>query len=117
MKLLIFRKKTPKNPEKKQGTKDTLENLYVIFKGRERVLNAFDRKIFPIKIEGTGFSGKVIHHSNLKLLTPKQMLQRLPIALVQVKSGNIPEDLLNKITQIIYFLYRAKEKTKKYTTI
>ena len=31
----------------------------------------------------------------LKILTPKQMLQILPIALAQVKAGNIPENLLN----------------------
>ena len=33
----------------------------------------------------------------LKILTPKQMLQRLPIALTQVKSGNNSESLLNKV--------------------
>ena len=41
------------------------------------------------------------------------MLQRLPIALAQVKAGNKSENLLNEIRQIIYFLYRAKEITKK----
>ena len=41
------------------------------------------------------------------------MLQRLPIALAQVKAGNTSENLLNKIRQIIYSLYRAKEVTKK----
>ena len=49
----------------------------------------------------------------LKILTPKQILQRLPIALVQVKAGNTSENLLNKIRQIIYSLYRAEEITKK----
>ena len=39
------------------------------------------------------------------------MLQRLPIALVQVKSGNTSENLLNQIRQVIYALYRAKELT------
>ena len=39
-----------------------------------------------------------------KILTPKQMLQRLPIALGQVKAGNISENLLNEIRQIIYSL-------------
>ena len=41
------------------------------------------------------------------------MLQRLPIALALVKSGNTSENLLNEIRQIIYFLYGAKEITKK----
>ena len=41
------------------------------------------------------------------------MLQRLSIALAQVKVGNISENLLNEIRQIIYYLYQAKEITKK----
>ena len=41
------------------------------------------------------------------------MLQRLPIALAQVKAGNTFENLLNEIRQIIYSLYRQKETTKK----
>ena len=49
----------------------------------------------------------------LKILTPNQMLKRLPIALAQVKSGNNSESLLNEITQIVYSLYRSKEITKK----
>ena len=44
----------------------------------------------------------------LKILTPKQMIQRLPIARVLVKAGNTSENLLNEIHQIIYSLYRAK---------
>ena len=49
----------------------------------------------------------------LKILTPKQMLQRLPIALTQVKAGNNSEKLLNEIRQIIYSLYQSKKITKK----
>ena len=41
------------------------------------------------------------------------MLQRLQIALAQVKAGNTSENLLNAIRQIIYCLYQAKEITKK----
>ena len=41
------------------------------------------------------------------------MLQRLPIALAQLKSGNTSENLLNEIRQIIYSLYRVKEINKK----
>ena len=77
------------------------------------MLDAFESKIFPIQIEGTDFSDKVSDHSNLKILTPKQMLQRLPIALAQVKGGNTSENLLNEIKQIIYFLYRTKKITEK----
>ena len=85
-----FKKKVkPQNPEKKQKKIDILKNLYALFHGRKRVLDAFESKIFPVKIEGAGFSDlptrdKVSRYSNLKILTPKQMLQRLPIALAQV---------------------------------
>ena len=41
------------------------------------------------------------------------MLQRLPIAAAQVKAGNTSEYILNEIHQIIYYLYQAKEITKK----
>ena len=44
----------------------------------------------------------------LQILNPKQMLQRLPIALAQVKAGTPSENLLNEITEIIYSLYRKK---------
>ena len=47
------------------------------------------------------------------ILTPKQILQRLPIALAQVKAGNNSESLLNEIRQIVYSLYQSKEITKK----
>ena len=49
----------------------------------------------------------------LKILTPKQMLQQLPLAIAQVKAGNNSENLLNGIRQIIYSLYQSKEINKK----
>ena len=51
--------------------------------------------------------------TRLKVLTPKQMLQRLPIALAQVKAGNNSESLLNEIRKIVYSLYQSKQITKK----
>ena len=56
---------------------------------------------------------KVFHPTSLRILSPKQMLQRLPIALMQVKSGNTSKNLLNETHQIIYSLYRANGITKK----
>ena len=44
--------------------------------------------------------------TGLKILTPKQMLQRLPIALAQIKTGNNSESLLNEIRQIVYSFYQ-----------
>ena len=51
--------------------------------------------------------------TRLKILTPEYMLQRLPIAVAQIKAGNNSESLLNEIRQIVYFLYQSKEITKK----
>ena len=67
--------------------------------------------MFPIK------ATKTKKGERRKILTPKQMLQRLPIALAQVQTGNTSEHLLHEIRQIIYFLYRAKEITKKVYNI
>ena len=47
------------------------------------------------------------------ILTPKQMLQRLPISLAQIKAGNNSQILLNEIRQIVYSLYQSKEIIKK----
>ena len=49
----------------------------------------------------------------LKILTHKQMLQRLPIDLTRVKTGNNSESLFNEIRQIVYSLYQSKQITKK----
>ena len=50
---------------------------------------------------------KVEYLKGPKVLGPTQMLQRLPVALAQVKAGNTSENLLNEIRQIIYSLYGA----------
>ena len=51
--------------------------------------------------------------TGLKILTPKQIFQRLLIALTQISSGNNSENLLNEIRQIVYSLYQSKKITKK----
>ena len=51
--------------------------------------------------------------TGLKILTSKQLLERLPIALTQVKAGNNSENSLNEIKQIVYSLYQSKEITQK----
>ena len=83
---------------------NTFESANALYEGRELILNAFRSGVFPIKEK----QGK-----GLKILTPKQMLQRLPIALAQVKVGKTSENLLNEIIQIINSLYRAKKISKK----
>ena len=87
--------------------------MYNFFEGREKILDAFESKIFLTKSKGAGILNP--DHSKLKVLTPKQMLQRLPIALAQVKVGNNSESLLNEIRQIVYYFYQSKQITKRYT--
>ena len=60
---------------------------------------------------------KSIHGEEFKIITLKQMLQRLPITLAQVNAGNTSENLLIVIRQIIYSLYRAKKLLKIYMII
>ena len=100
-----FRKNTkPRSQEKKQEKEIVLENLYNFFEGREKILDAFESKIFLTKSKGAGILNP--DHSKLKILTPKQMLQRLPMALAQVKADNNSDSFLNEIKQIFYSLYQ-----------
>ena len=66
------------------------------------------RNIYDSKQKGTG----------LKILTPNQMLKRLPIAHAQIKTGNNSESLLNQIRQIWLFILCIDQKKllKKYKT-
>ena len=48
----------------------------------------------------------------LKILTPQQMLSRLPISLAQSKAGNNSEKPKNEIIQLLYSLYRSKKLCK-----
>ena len=49
----------------------------------------------------------------IKILTPNQMLSRLPINLAQLNAGNNSEKLKNEIRQLLYSLYRSKKLTKQ----
>ena len=82
--LVEFNNKSrPKNKEGKDEKRDTYESAYTFYEGRELTLNAFKSAIFPIKATQV---------ERLKIITLKQTLQRLPIALAQVKAGNTSEN-------------------------
>ena len=88
--------------------RNTFKSVNALYEDRELTLNAFKSKLFPIKsTQGRG----------LKILTPKQMFKRFPMALGRVKACNSSEHLLNGIRQSTYSLYQAKEIPKKFTTI
>ena len=105
-----FMKTKPRDPEKRKLRADLLNSVTGLVNGREMVLNAFKSGIFQVSKESQNGEGA---NEMLKILTPNQMLKRLPIALAQVKAGNNSESILNEIRQIVYSLYRSKEITKK----
>ena len=56
---------------------------------------------------------EVKERMGFKILTPKKLLTRLPILLVQIKAGNNSYKLKNEIRQILYLLYQHNKITKK----
>ena len=91
--------------------KITLANINIHFNARNSVIK-FIEDYGSMTLEAKKLA-KEQERTGLKILTPNQMLNRLPIALAQVKAGNNSESLLNEIRQIVYSLYRSKEITKK----
>ena len=100
------------NPKRKSKTNlDAIKNGDKFYDSRQAAINfliEYTERVSEtksrVKQEGTG----------LKILTPKQMLQRLLIALAQIKAGNNSKSLLNDIRQIVYSLYQSKKLPKKY---
>ena len=96
---------------KSANQKRTLANINIFINARDKATKfiedyssmILEAKKLAKEQEGTG----------LKILTPNQMLKRLPITLARIKAGNNSESLLNEIRQIVYSLYRSKEITKK----
>ena len=87
-----------------------INNLERFYLSREEVFRDFTEMLSDANYDAKQNETK---GKGLKILTPKQMLQRLPIALAQVKACNNSENLLNEIRQIVYSLYQSKEITKK----
>ena len=91
--------------------RETLNNINNLYNARDMAIK-FIEDYVSIILEAKKLA-KEQEGTGLKILTPNQMLKRLPIALAQIKAGNNSESLLNEIRQIIYSLYRSKEITKK----
>ena len=104
---------------KNDNQKRTLENINMFYNARDNAIKFIEdyvsmileaRRLAKEEQKGTG-ANKM--SERVKILTPNQMLKRLPRALALVKAGNNSESLLNEIRQIGYSLYRSKEITKK----
>ena len=94
---------------KSEEQKSALENIKLLYESRKATIELFN-ECSSIASEA---KYKTKYGECLKILNPKQMLQRLPMALAQVKVGNTSENLLNEIRQTTYSLYRANEIIKK----
>ena len=105
---------TENNKVKENFIKDYMDNL------KKDIENVFKDDVDKIKeTNKTADNVQIIPYFNkdqqregLKLLTPNQMLSRLPNYLAQLKAGNNSEKLKNEIIQLFYSLYRSKKLTK-----
>ena len=93
--------------------KEVIDNLNKFYNSREEIINSFRDYIEMLSDANYDTKQNETKGTWLKILSPKQILQRLPIALAQVKAGNNLESLLNEIRQIVYSLYQSKQITKK----
>ena len=96
-----------KTPEQKEVIK-ILKNFTILMK---QLLIFLETMLKCYRMQITMLNKMRLREKDL--LTPKQMIQRLSIALAKLKAGNNSENSLNEIRQIIYSLYQSKEVTKK----
>ena len=82
------------------------ENKVPIIEGNEKIINIVELILYFNQLEQQKEEG-------LKIITPSQMLSRLPITLAQLKAGNNSEKLKNEVRQLLYSLYRSKDLTKQ----
>ena len=93
--------------------KGVINNITTFYNSREETISFF-RDYGKMMLDAVTKSRQnETEGKGLKILTPKQMLQRLSIALAQIKSGNNSESLLNEIRQIVYSFYQSKQIIKK----
>ena len=99
--------------QKSNNQLNVIKNVKSLYDSRQKIIDLLNdnskirsEAIYKSKQNKTKGKG-------LKILTPKQMLQRLPIALAQVKAGNNSESFINEIRQIVYSLYQSKQINKK----
>ena len=93
--------------------KVSINNIEKLYKSREEVINFYRDYIEILSDANYDAKQNKTKGKGLKILSPQQMLQRLPIVLAQVKAGDSSGSLLNEIRQIVYSLYQSKQVTKK----
>ena len=93
------------------GLKDLKEEIKEM--SEEEINTEKPDKIVEIVEDILRFNKQKQEGQGIKILTPNQMLSRLPISLAQLKAGNNSEKLKNEIRQLLYSLYRSKSMTKQ----
>ena len=119
--LLFWQKKLYETKDKKK-TNDLVELIKVRWSNlkdeiekmsKKEIENEKPKKILKIIEEILEFNREKQQGLGLKILTPNQMLSRLPITLAQLKAGNNSDKRKNEIRQLLYSLYRSKKVTKQ----
>ena len=88
----------------KKVIKNVPEDRKCMIKENEKLINIVERSLYFNQLDQSG--------QGLIILTPNQMISRLPIFLAQLKAGNNSEKLKSEIMQLLYSLYRSKKLTK-----
>ena len=101
---------TIRRGNKNASQKRTLANINILFNARDNVIKYVED--YSSMILETKELAREQEDEGLKILTPNQMLKRLPTALAQIKARNNSESLLNEIRQLVYYLYRPEKITK-----
>ena len=84
-------------------------NRKFMIEENEEIINIVERILYFNQLDQSG--------KGLKILTPNQMLSRLPITLAQLKAGNNSEKLKNEIRQLLYSLHWSKNYIKVWLTL
>ena len=87
----------------KKDIENVSENRKFMIKEKEKIIDIVEHILYFNQLDQSG--------QGLKILTPNQMLSRLPISLAQLKAGNNSQKLKNKVRQLLYSLHQSKKLT------
>ena len=104
-KFKLYLGKITKGAKKAKEQKNIIYNIEILYKARNEAIKFYDDYSLMMSEAKSKAKQNETKGTGLKILTSKQMLQRLPVALAQLKAGNNSDNLLNEIRQIIYSLY------------
>ena len=117
--MLWVTQKTQKNTKKHNIQVNLIKSSLINFKKDIENASKYDVNKIEEMNKIANIAERILYLNNddqkasgLKILTPNQMLSRLPISLAQLKAANNSEKLKSEIRQLLYSLYRSKNMTK-----